>query len=400
MFHVMYIVTDPMTVKIYLKPQLQALIDRNWRVSVICGGDKALLPAPEELQGVALYHVPMRREIDLIGDSLALLQLVFLLVRLRPTIVNAGTPKAGLLGMVASRLAHIPLRIYQLHGLRLESATGWRRRLFLLTERAACWCSNKVLCVSRSLKDKVVELGVCKSQKVVVLGSGSCVGIHVADYAPTPERLAAASVLKNSLGIPPDAPIVGFVGRLTKDKGIVELLDAFALIRQELGNAYLLLIGPFEKGDPIPESTSQKIKEDEYIRHIEWTDDPRLYLHLMDVLVLPTYREGLPGVLLEAAATETPIVTTRATGVIDVVVNESTGLMSPIGDVHSIAQNVLKVLLNHSLARELTRRSLRKVEAEFSRNVVLQQLEWFYEDSLFDCGVSGTDGQLPYVGTE
>lgn len=352
MFHVMYIVTDPMTVKIYLKPQLQALIDRNWRVSVICGGDKALLPAPEELQGVALYHVPMRREIDLIGDSLALLQLVFLLVRLRPTIVNAGTPKAGLLGMVASRLAHIPLRIYQLHGLRLESATGWRRRLFLLTERAACWCSNKVLCVSRSLKDKVVELGVCKSQKVVVLGSGSCVGIHVADYAPTPERLAAASVLKNSLGIPPDAPIVGFVGRLTKDKGIVELLDAFALIRQELGNAYLLLIGPFEKGDPIPESTSQKIKEDEYIRHIEWTDDPRLYLHLMDVLVLPTYREGLPGVLLEAAATETPIVTTRATGVIDVVVNESTGLMSPIGDVHSIAQNVLKVLLNHSLARE------------------------------------------------
>lgn len=400
MFHVMYIVTDPMTVKIYLKPQLQALIDRNWRVSVICGGDKALLPAPEELQGVALYHVPMRREIDLIGDSLALLQLVFLLVRLRPTIVNAGTPKAGLLGMVASRLAHIPLRIYQLHGLRLESATGWRRRLFLLTERAACWCSNKVLCVSRSLKDKVVELGVCKSQKVVVLGSGSCVGIHVADYAPTPERLAAASVLKNSLGIPPDAPIVGFVGRLTKDKGIVELLDAFALIRQELGNAYLLLIGPFEKGDPIPESTSQKIKEDEYIRHIEWTDDPRLYLHLMDVLVLPTYREGLPGVLLEAAATETPIVTTRATGVIDVVVNESTGLMSPIGDVHSIAQNVLKVLLNHSLARELSRRSLRKVEAEFSRNVVLQQLEWFYEDSLFDCGVSGTDGQLPYVGTE
>ena len=111
MFHVTYIVTDPLTVTIYLKPQLQALINRNWQVSVICGGDKAFLPAPEELQGVALYHVPMRREIDPIGDSLVLLQLFFLLVRLRPTIVNAGTPKAGLLGMVASRLAHIPLRI-------------------------------------------------------------------------------------------------------------------------------------------------------------------------------------------------------------------------------------------------------------------------------------------------
>jgi glycosyltransferase involved in cell wall biosynthesis len=389
MFHVTYIVTDPMTVKIYLKPQLQALINRHWRVSVICGGDKTLLPAPEELQGVALYHVPMRREIDPISDSLVLLQLFFLLVRLRPTIVNAGTPKAGLLGMVASRMAHIPLRIYQLHGLRLETATGWRRRLFLMTEQSACWCSHKVLCVSKSLKDKVVELGVCKSEKITVLGSGSCAGIHLADYAPTPERLAAASGLKHSLGIPPDAPVVGFVGRLTKDKGIVELLDAFALIRQKLCGAYLLLIGPFEKGDPIPGYARRKIKEDLYIRHIEWTEDPRPYLHLMDVLVLPTYREGLAGVLLEAAATETPIVSTRATGVIDVVVNEYTGLISSIGDVHSIAQNVLKVLLDHALARELSRRALRKVEAEFSRHEVLQQLEWFYKDSLFHCGASG-----------
>jgi glycosyltransferase involved in cell wall biosynthesis len=387
MFHVTYIVTDPMTVKIYLKPQLQALVNRNWQVSVICGGDKALLPDLEELQGVKLYHVPMRREIDPINDSLALVQLFFLLVRLHPTIVNAGTPKAGLLGMIASRLAHIPLRIYQLHGLRLETATGWRRRLFLLTERSACWCSQKVLCVSRSLKNKVVELGVCESQKLAVLGSGSCAGIHLADYAPTPERLAAAAALKKSLEIPFDAPVVGFIGRLTKDKGIVELADAFALIRRTVCSTYLLLVGPFEEGDPIPEHVRQQIIENPYIRHVDWTDDPRPYLHLIDVFVLPTYREGLPGVLLEAAATETPIVATRATGVIDVVVNEETGLISPISDVHSMAENILKVLLNPGLARQLSRGALCKVEAEFSQNQVLQQLESFYCDSLFDCGV-------------
>jgi hypothetical protein len=96
-----------MTMKIYLKPQLQALVNRNWQVSVICGGDKALLPAPEEIPGGALYHVPMQREINLLSDSIALVQLFFLLVRLRPTVVNAGTPKAGLLGMVASRLAGV-----------------------------------------------------------------------------------------------------------------------------------------------------------------------------------------------------------------------------------------------------------------------------------------------------
>jgi glycosyltransferase involved in cell wall biosynthesis len=397
--HVTYIVTDPMTMKIYLKPQLQALVNRNWQVSVICGGDKALLPAPEEIPGGALYHVPMQREINLLSDSVALVRLFFLLVWLRPTVVNAGTPKAGLLGMIASRLAGINFRIYQLHGLRLETATGFRRRLLLLTEWLACWCSHKVLSVSKSLRDKVVELGVCKSEKVAVLGSGSCAGIHVADFAPTPDRLEAASVLRNNLGITPDASVVGFIGRLTKDKGIVELLSAFELIRQKLCGAYLILIGAFEAGDPIPADIRQKMNENEYIRHIEWTDDPRPYLHLMDVFVLPTHREGLPGVLLEAAAAGTPIVVTDATGVNDIVEHGYSALISPIGDVHSIAHNILEVLLNPALAQKLSHCALRKVEAEFSRDKVLQQLESFYEYSLHR-GVSEPMENCRYAGTE
>lgn len=380
--HITYIVTDPITVKIYLEPQVQALVNRNWQVSIICGGNEALLPPPQELHGAAIYHVPMRREINPVSDSLALLQLFSLLVRLRPAIVIAGTPKAGLLGMVASSLARIPRRIYQLHGLRLETATGWRRRFFLLTEKSACRCSHEVLCVSKSLKDKVIELELCKPQKATVLGSGSCAGIHVPNYAPTPERLAAVSVLKNTLGIPPDAPVVGFIGRLTKDKGIVDLWNAFSLIQEKLCGTHLLLIGPFEEEDPIPDHTRQQMRENKYLRHVEWTDDPGPYLHLMDVLVLPTYREGLPGVLLEAAASETPIVATSATGVIDLVVNEHTGLISPIGDPHSIAQNVLRVLLNPALARELSHHARSKVEAHFSRSQVLQQLESFCEGLL------------------
>jgi glycosyltransferase involved in cell wall biosynthesis len=388
MSHVTYIVTDPMTVKIYLKPQFKALVNRKWRVSVICGGNKALLPDQEELEGVSVYHVPMRREIDPIRDIFALGRLLRLLRRLDPVVVNAGTPKAGLIGMIASRLAHIPVRIYHLHGLRLETATGCKRRLFLLTERAACWCSQKVLCVSPSLKKRAVELGICGAQKLAVLGSGSCVGVDIADYVRTPERLAAAAALRAKLQVPSDAPVLGFIGRLTKDKGIMELLDAFALIREKLCRAYLLLVGPFEDGDRIPEQARREIVENPYIRHVDWTDDPRPYFHVMNVFVLPTYREGLPGVLLEATAAETPIVATRATGVVDVVVDEETGLLSPIGDARSLADNGLRVLLNPSVGRELTRRARRKIEAEFSREEVLQHLELFYRECIH-CGVSG-----------
>jgi glycosyltransferase involved in cell wall biosynthesis len=380
--HVTYIVTDPLTVKIYLKPQLEAFLRRDWQVSVICGGDKASLPGIEELEGVNLYHVPMVREIAPVRDGLALVRLILLLVRLRPTIVNAGTPKAGLLGMIASRLALVPMRVYQLHGLRLETATGWRRLVFLMTERTACWCSQRVLCVSKTLKDKVIELGICKSQKLVVLGSGSCVGIHLADYAPGPEQLAVAAAVKSKLEIPEKAPVVGFIGRLTRDKGIIDLLEAFAAVRRKHSSAYLLLIGPFEEGDPLPENVRLEITQNAFIRHVAWTDDPRPYLHLMNVFVLPTYREGLPGVLLEAAAAETPIVATRATGVTDVVVDGETGLISSIGDVDSMADNIGKLLTNAGLARRLSQMALSKVQSEFTRERVLHLLETFYRESL------------------
>lgn len=387
--HVTYIVTDPITVKIYLKPQMKTLIDSNWQVSIISGGSKASLPAPEELKGATIHHVPMRREIAPFSDALALVRILLLLLRLKPDIVNAGTPKAGLIGMIASHLAQVPVRIYQLHGLRLETSTGWKRSLFLATERVACWCSQRVLCVSSSLKDKVLQLRICESQKLAVLGSGSCAGIDLAEYLPTQERLAEAAALRKDLRIDADAPVVGFVGRLTTDKGVIELLEAFSLIRQKLHKAYLLLVGPFEDGDPIPTEVRQKIANDPYIRHVDWTDDPRPYLHMMNVFALPTHREGLPGVLLEATAAETPIVATPATGVVDVVVHEETGLLSPIGDTRSLAHNTLRVLLDVSFAKELTRRARCKVEVEFSRDQVLHQLESFYRMLCVQSGLPG-----------
>jgi glycosyltransferase involved in cell wall biosynthesis len=218
--------------------------------------------------------------------------------------------------------------------------------------------------------------------KLVVLDSGSCGGIEISDYSPTAERLAAAATLRESLKIPADAPVVGFIGRLTKDKGIIELLQAFSLIRERLPETYLLLIGSLEEGDPIPEDAWERISTDSHIRQIPWIDDPRPYLHLMDIFALPTYREGLPGVLLEAAAAEKPIVAARATGVVDVVVDEVTGLLCPIGDAHSLARNALRLLLNAPFARSISRNALLKVKAEFSRERVLQNIESFYLELL------------------
>ena len=198
---VLYIVTDSMSLHSHLSPQLKDLAHAGWRVGVVCGGDKALL-SEIELRGIDVYYVPIRREIHLFSDVLAQVLVIALLWRVRPSIVNAGTAKAGLIGMIGAWFTRVPVRVYQLHGIRLETSTGWRRSLLLLTERIACRCAHKVLCVSKGVQRKALELGFCPGSKLVCLGSGSCSGVEPADFAPTAHRLAVAMDLRQSIANP------------------------------------------------------------------------------------------------------------------------------------------------------------------------------------------------------
>jgi len=378
---VLYIVTDSMSLHSHLSPQLKSLVQAGWRVGVVCGGDQGLL-AKIDLRGSDVYYVPIHREIQLISDIVAQVLLIRLLWKVKPSIVNAGTAKGGLIGMIAAWVTRVPVRVYQLHGIRLETSTGWIRRLLLFTERTACRCAHKVLCVSESVKRKASELGFCPTSKLVSLGSGSCSGVETADYALTAERLVAALDLRQQLRIPPDVPVIGFIGRLTRDKGIVELVESFSLITRQLPETHLILTGPFEEGDPLPEPTREVIMTHPNIRHVPWAHDTRPHLQVIDVLVLPTYREGLPGVLLEAGAAEKPVVSTYATGVVDVIIDQVTGFLCPIGDSALLAERTLKLLLDPALARRMAQLARLRVKAEFARDVVLRNLRAFYEECL------------------
>ena len=160
------------------------------------------------------------------------------------------------------------------------------------------------------------------------------------------------------------------------------MLEAFSIITRVLPGTHLILTGPFEAGDPIPEITRKGIMNNPNIRHVPWAHDPRPHLQAMDVLVLPTYREGLPGVLLEAAAAEKPVVSTHATGVIDVIVDQVTGYLCPIGDSSLLAERTVKLLLDPALALRMGRRARIKVETEFARDLVLSNLRAFYEECI------------------
>jgi len=371
--HLMQVGTSDLSIGL-MRGQLRFLREAGFDVSVVSSPGPRLSAAAEE-EGVQAYAVPMARQISVLGDLLSLWRLWRLIRRVRPAITNVGTPKAGLLGGLASYLSRVPCRVYTLRGLRCETSTGWKRSCLILAERIACRCAHRVICVSNSLHKEAIALGIADPRKFVVLASGSSNGVDADRFAPSSERLRQAAALRQELGIPQDAPVVGFVGRFTGDKGIGELIDAYLSLRHSHPELYLLLVGDFEEGDPVPIQVRKAIRDDSQIICTGSVQDPAPYYHAMDVLALPTYREGFPNTVLEAQAAAKPVVTTNATGAVDSVQDGITGFLVPVGDVESLTSAIAQLIQRPEMARQIGRRGYERVQREFRQEVVWKALQ-------------------------
>ena len=322
--------------------RLRTLREAGFRVTLVSGPGELLTRTAAE-EGVESIAVPMRREMAPVSDLWSLMRLCWLLYRLKPQITEFSTPKAGLLGSVAAMLCGVPSRVYLLRGLKLETSTGVKRRILLAAERLASACSHAVLCNSESLRNIALALRVAPASKLHMLGSGSSNGVDVEHFSPGPGSLRAR------LGLPSDAPVVGFVGRLTRDKGLPELVEAFDAIMAAKPLAHLLLVGWFDAAeDALDRDLRARIKNHPRIHMTGYVADTAPYYRVMDVMVLPTWREGFPNVVLEAAASGIPVVTTLCTGSRDTVVPEVTGLLIPPGYPAAISEAVLQLLRNHA----------------------------------------------------
>lgn len=329
-----------------------------------------------------MISVPMSREIAPLSDGKSLRHLTRVFQELQPDIVNAGTPKAGLLGMLAATWARVPIRIYTLRGLRMETATGLKRLLLTTTERVAGLCAHKVVCVSPSLRDAFVHHRLGSSRQTIVLGGGSSNGVDADRFASTPARDQEARSIRQSMGIPDSARVLGFVGRLTKDKGVAELLELFRTLEQEQPDLHLLLVGGFEEGDPLCSRLRDEIWSHPRVHITGFVNDTAAYYSAFDLLVFPSYREGLPNVPLEAAASGRPTAGFAATGTVDAVLNGLTGTLVPVGDVAGLTDAVRRYLLDPLLlARHGTQAQLR-VQTEFRREVIWQALADLYTGEL------------------
>jgi len=318
--------------------------------------------------------IPMSRDVATLSDLRSLWRLCQFMRRTRPTITHVGSPKAGLLGGLAARLSGVPCRIYTLHGLRLETTKGWKRMLLRWDERVACSCAHRVICVSPSVRRQAVDLKLVAAEKTVMMANGSFCGVDVQRYSPQVADTALRERWAERLGIPRRAPVIGFVGRLTRDKGVPELVSAFGQLRQTWPELRLLLVGEFEDGDPVPAGIRQQIETDSYIVCTGFVPDSAPYYGLMDVFALPTYREGFPVVSIEAQACGVPVVTTTATGAIDSIVDGVTGFLVPVGNAQALAARIDQLLRDPPLRAHMGQSGRALAVREFRQEVVGQAL--------------------------
>lgn len=358
------------------------------RALQLTGFDVTLVSSPGELlehtaatEGVAARGIRMKRGIAPFSDAVAFLWLLVYLFRSRPEITDFSTPKAGLLGNLAAWMARVPHRVYTLRGLKLESSRGGKRTILLWSERLAASCAQVVLCNSQSLRSAAMELRIAPAHKLRVLGYGSSNGVDVDRFCP--ETCAGKSAIRRELKIAESDPVLGFVGRLTKDKGIPELLVAFDQILERVPNCWLLLVGWFDRADDaLDQHWREHILHHQRIWHTGYVKDTAPYYRAMDALVLATHREGFPNVVLEAAASGVPAITTESTGARDAVVPEVTGFLIPPGRPDAITEAALEMIRNEGKRKQMGVAARAWVMEKYSKERVLGLATEFYRELL------------------
>lgn len=319
--------------------------------------------------GYVPFEVEITRSISPLKDIKAIVKIYRYLKKNKIDKVVGHTPKGGMVAMIASYAAGISDRIYFRHGIIYETSSGFKRVLLKNIDRLTGFFATKVVCVSRSVKEFSEIDKLNNPDKNIILGLGTCNGIDTAvKFNPHQANKKLVHDLKDQYNIG-DSKIVGYVGRLVKDKGIDELILAWEIVNLQFPDAKLLLVGPIEQRDEISNYSKKVIGENSSIIFTDFVADASPFFSIMDIFVLPTYREGFPTVALEASSMEIPVLITKATGCQEAILDNSTGMFIS-HNVEDIAQKILYYLKNTDISSQHGRQGRIFVNENFEQSKI------------------------------
>ncbi len=368
-----------------------------------CHRTAAILEEFARKEQVPVRGITMTRGISPFADVIASVRLWILFMKIRPTVVHASTPKAGVLSMVAAGFAWVPVKFYTLHGIMTEIRSGPTRIILKILEWIACALADQVLAVSRSVMDGVVSQRLCPQRKIKVIEYGSCNGIDALNqFNPAAPNKTKRLELRSHFSFDENAIVIGFVGRLVKDKGVVELASAWKLIKNRHDNVRLLMIGPKESQDAVPAYILEELGCDDRVSmpgFVANEELPSVY-GIMDIVVLPTYREGFPYSILEASAMGLPVVASRVTGCVDAVIGGVTGMLVPPRDVQSLVEAICTYVKDPELRVKHGQAGRERVLAHFRQEPIWKALSEEYFFHICRKGLSFSSAIRPEQGPE
>jgi len=367
------VVSSPLTVKAFLIDQLTALSEIHNVHLLLNSADPASIRIPGER--VKISRIPIVREISPLKDCLALARLYRAFRSGRYDAVHSVTPKAGLLAMTAASFAGVPVRVHTFTGQVWVTRAGLTRKILRLADKAIARFATDVLVDSLSQRQFLIDENIVSDEKAQVLAKGSISGVDTARFCA---NQAARSAIRSREGIPDDAIVFLYVGRLNADKGIYDLAGAFARVATTQGNMRLFLVGP-DEDETFPNICSRYAGIKQFVHRVDYTENPEQYMAAADVFCLPSYREGFGTVIIEAASAGLPCVASRIYGVTDAVVEGVTGLFHQPGNVPEIASAMTR-MMDPETRRTMGHNARLRVRAEFPKERLTAAMVEFYRD--------------------
>ncbi|HBJ73290.1 MAG TPA: glycosyltransferase family 1 protein [Actinobacteria bacterium] len=365
---------------------MRELIAAGWDVHLVTDPSDGF-ERLRDIAGLTLHALPMKRPPAPLHDLRSLMRWRRLLKSLRPDVVVAGTPKAGLLGMLAARMQGVQTRVYHLRGLRYEGLSGLSRFISLRMEHLTASRATVLLCDAPSMRAAVIASGLAGAERTIVLGAGSACGVELDRFhLPTNDERQEAREL---FDISPAAFVIGFVGRITEDKGIAELLRAAAAVHAAHPQVVLLLVGPIEEPHGL-DAEELLLLGEAWVRTLGYLQEPSAAYRAMDIYCLPSHREGFPISPLEAMASGLPIVSTDATGCIDAVRPGITGLVVPVRDTAKLTEALLSIVENPELGKEMGIQGRAWVSADFDSRQVTRNFIAYMTSLISEQGTTPT----------
>ena len=325
--HILHVVNIYFVIPYFLGGQFEYFRELGYELNVVCSESPYLAPYAQQ-HHFGYREIPILRSINPIQDFKSIRQICRYIKETQTGIVVGHTPKGGLLSMVAAWLMRVPKRVYFRHGLVYQTSTGLKRFILMSVDRLASLLATKIVCVSPSVLEESIKDKLAPARKQIVLGKGTCSGVDTqGKFNPQNINPTKMAEFRSKWGINETDWVVGYTGRLVRDKGIIELVDAFQLIKANNPNLKLLLVGMFEERDALPQEVQDKIKNDPQIVFTDFQNEDMEYFYaMMNVYVLMSYREGFPTGTLEAQSMGVPVITTRVTGCCDSIVDGQTGV--------------------------------------------------------------------------